>query len=82
MLLARCVRGVVWLVVAEHVEDGFESAQVFLEEFDQPGVLGVANVPEQRKVLCCGHDFKVVVRRGRLQMKIRKDLYFHHAGGS
>jgi hypothetical protein len=68
-------------MVTEHIEDGFEFSQVFSEKFYQTGVLGVANVPEQRKVLCRWSNFKDIVRRWSLQMKIRKNLYLYHACG-
>lgn len=78
MLLASRIRRVIWLVVAEDKEDDFEFSQVFSKKVDQTNVLGVANVPEQRKVLCCWSYFEDIVRHWSLQMKIRKDLYFYH----
>ena len=68
LLLASRVRRVIWLVIAEHEEYDFESRQLFMKETDQPGVLGVANVPEQRKVLCCRGDVEDILRHWRLQM--------------
>jgi REP element-mobilizing transposase RayT len=68
-------------MVTEHIEDDFEFSQVFWKRTDQTDVLSVANVPKQRKVLCCSSDFQDIVRHWNLQMKVREDLYFYHACG-
>lgn len=49
-------------MVAEHVEDDFESVQVFLDECSQPDILGVADVSYQRQVLHCWIDFEDIIR--------------------
>ena len=68
ILLASRVRRVIWLMVAEHEEDGSVFRQLFAKKLDEPGVLGVANVHEQRKVLRYRGDVEDIVRRWRLQM--------------
>jgi len=76
LLLASRIRRVIWFMVAEHIEDDFEFSQVFSKKFNQTDVLDVANVAEQRKILCCRSNCKDVVRRRSLQMKVRENFYF------